>query len=116
MNSKKIRGLLSFIITMSLIIPVVTLAQWTLPTSLQAGGLSDASFYEIIKRLLNYLLGFIGVLAVVGFVVAGIMYITAAGDENRMENAKKMLTYSIIGLAVALLSLVILIAIDIIIA
>jgi len=70
-------------------------------------GLSTASVYEVIRTLLNWLLGIIGVLALVGFVISGIMYITAAGDEDRVDKAKAMLTYSIIGIVVALVGLII---------
>jgi hypothetical protein len=60
-------------------------------------------FTAIIRNLLTYLLVFIGIAAVIGFVVAGIMYITAAGDEDRVKSAKNMMLYSIIGIVVALI-------------
>jgi hypothetical protein len=40
-------------------------------------------------------------------VVGGLMYITAAGDEGRVETGKKIVTYAVIGIAVALSALVI---------
>lgn len=117
----KIKSIAYASIAAVLAFPALALAQFT-PQGVQDPGvvglntgLASNSFYGIIRNMLMYLLGIIGVLAVVGFVIAGIMYITAAGDEDRVENAKKMLTYSIIGLAVALLGLVILVAIDFII-
>ena len=84
-------------------------------TNMEGMNLSRLSLNNVISNILLYILGIIGVLAVVCLVIAGIMYITAAGDEDRVEKAKKMLTYAAIGLAVALLGLVIVIAVDTII-
>ena len=83
---------------------------------MRAMNLSNLEINNVLSNVLLYILGTIGVLSVVCIVIAGIMYITAAGDEDRVEKAKKMLTYSVIGLAVALLSLVILIAINFVIS
>ncbi len=44
-------------------------------------------------------------------VISGIIYITSGGDDGRVETAKKMLTYAIIGLVVALLGYVIVYAV-----
>jgi len=41
-----------------------------------------------------------GAVVVVGFVVAGILYLTSAGDTQKMTTAKTALKYAIIGLAV----------------
>lgn len=78
-------------------------------------GLSGRNLYEVTRSALFYLLGIIGVLGMVSLVVTGIMYITAAGDQDRVGLAKKMLTFSIIGIAVALLGLVIVQALNFVI-
>jgi len=65
------------------------------------------SLAKILTNVLNFLLGILGVLAVVMMVFAGIMYLTAAGDETRIETAKKMTKWSIMGVAVALSAIVI---------
>jgi len=72
-----------------------------------ADTLTNATFYSIVERVMNWLLGFIGVLGVVAFVIAGIMYLTAAGDEGQTEKAKSIMMYAIIGLVVALIGLVV---------
>lgn len=76
-------------------------------TSSAASSLSNKPLWNLIANLLNWLLGIIGALAVVVFVIAGILYITAAGNEEQVEKAKTTMTYAIIGLVVALLGLVI---------
>jgi len=47
-----------------------------------------------------------GVISVVGLVVAGIMYSTAAGDESKIVRAKNYIKFALVGLAVALLAFV----------
>ena len=108
----KIKSLIAAIAFSLLTFPALVLAQVNLPKNT---GLFDGPLYDVLNRLLNYLLGIVGILAVVGFVIAGIMYITAAGDEDRVDLAKKMLTYSIVGISIALLGLVIVVAINYII-
>jgi len=92
--------------------PALVSAQLVIPDPETAGGITGDDFYTILRRVLWYLLGIIAVLAIVGFVISGIMYITAAGDEDRVEKAKQMLTYSVIGLVVALLGLAIVTAVN----
>jgi hypothetical protein len=62
---------------------------------------------EIALRVLDFLLGIVGTLAIIMMVVGGIMYLLSAGDEDRMKTGKKMFLYSVIGIAIALASLVI---------
>lgn len=68
---------------------------------------SALTLSQISLNVLNFLLGIVGVLAIIMMVVGGIMYLTSAGDEDRIDNAKKIITYSILGVAISLASLVI---------
>lgn len=80
-----------------------------------AGGgtnLSNASITTIIKSLMNWLLMMVGIVGVIGFVISGIMYLTAAGDSGVIDRAKKAMTYSIIGVLVALIGLVVIGAVN----
>lgn len=75
-------------------------------------GLSDKSIQEILINLLTWALEVVGVLALLGFVISGVQYIIASGNENVMENAKRNMTYAIIGVIVVLASVVIIKAIE----
>lgn len=46
----------------------------------------------------------VGSLAVIMFIVAGILYLTSAGDSGRMTKAKTALTYAVVGLVIALMA------------
>ncbi|MFA6184215.1 MAG: hypothetical protein WC682_03900 [Parcubacteria group bacterium] len=61
----------------------------------------------IALNVLNFLLSVTGVIGIIMLVAAGIAYMTAAGNEGQIETAKKMTTWAIIGIAVALGALVI---------
>jgi hypothetical protein len=54
--------------------------------------------------LIGYVLGLIGSIALLFIVIAGMMYMTSAGNEERIASSKKMLTGAIIGVAIALLA------------
>jgi len=55
-----------------------------------------------VQNLMKWLLGLLGFIAIIGFAIAGILYLTAAGDEDRQKTAKRAMLYCIIGVIVAL--------------
>lgn len=67
---------------------------------------------EVLTRVLNWLLAVFGALAIISFIIAGILYLTAQGDPRTLERAKKALVWGIIGVAVGLAGLVIVRTID----
>lgn len=75
-------------------------------------GLPQGSITGIIANILLWILYIFGIIGVIGFVISGIMYLTAAGDEDRMQAAKRAMFYSILGAVVGLLGVVILQAVD----
>lgn len=66
-----------------------------------------SSLGTILQNVLSFLLSMVGILAIIMLVIGGLMYFAAAGDDRRVETAKKIVKFSIIGIAVALASLVI---------
>ncbi len=89
--------------------PTLASAKWNtagLKNSEQSG-LPKGGILEIAGRTMNWLLALVGFIGIIGFVIAGILYLTAAGDEDRIEQAKKAMMYSIIGVIVALIGFVI---------
>ncbi|HBI34145.1 MAG TPA: hypothetical protein DEA43_02970 [Candidatus Moranbacteria bacterium] len=65
-------------------------------------GLSSAPISTILSNLFLWLMGLFVTFAVVAFVVSGIQYLLAAGDEGMAETAKKNATNAIIGIIVGL--------------
>ena len=72
-----------------------------------AGVISDApTFEQIGMNILNFLLSVAGIIAIIALVLSGIMYFFSAGDERRMEVAKKSALYAILGIILIMGSMV----------
>jgi len=67
---------------------------------------------EVLTRGLQWLLGIFGLLAIISFIVAGVLYLTAQGDQNRLKQAKNAVVFGVIGIVVGLIGLVVLRTID----
>lgn len=70
----------------------------------------------VLTNVLKWLLAIVGTLAIIAFVVSGIQYLVSAGDEKSIETAKRNLTYSIVGVVVALSGLIILTTINMVLS
>jgi hypothetical protein len=65
-------------------------------------GLPQGSILGIASNLLFWLLAIFAIAGVVGFVISGIFYLVAAGDEGTAEKGKNGIKWSIIGIIVGL--------------
>ena len=59
---------------------------------------------ESITRLINYFLGILGLIAVAFLIYAGVLMVTAAGNDEKITKAKSIITYSVIGIIIIILS------------
>lgn len=109
-----VKHVVSFAVVMALVVaPSVALGQWdTGLSNAQTAGTPGGKIVDIIKTIMNYLLGILGFLGIIGFVISGIMYLVSAGDESGIERAKTAMVYSIVGVIVALIGFVIIRAVD----
>jgi len=74
----------------------------TMPTTLD-----DAlTLSEIVERTLSFLLSIFGILAIISFVTSSVVYFSSFGDSQKAQQAKTALVYSIVGIVVALGSLI----------
>ncbi|MFA5318522.1 MAG: pilin [Patescibacteria group bacterium] len=65
-------------------------------------GLGSSDPREIAARVINILLGFLGIIAVVLILVGGFMWMTAAGNDDKVATAKKVMVAGVIGLVIVL--------------
>ncbi|MEA3273222.1 MAG: hypothetical protein U9Q72_01350 [Patescibacteria group bacterium] len=63
--------------------------------------------FDVMTRVISLLLTSLGMLGIIGLVIGGIWYLNAGGNEDKAEIGKKTLTYSILGLVIAIGSLII---------
>lgn len=66
----------------------------------------------IVNNLANWLLVLFVSIGVIGFVISGIWYLVAAGNEDRMQKGKNGMIWSITGVIVGLLGYVVLQAVN----
>ena len=59
-----------------------------------------------ITNALNIAIGAAAVVCVAVLIGSGYMYITASGDEAKVEKATKSLTFAIVGLAICFISVI----------
>ena len=59
---------------------------------------------NILKNATNIVLFIAGALAVIMIIYGSIRFMTAHGDEKQVESARLIVTYSVIGLIIALLA------------
>jgi len=62
------------------------------------------SLRVLALRMVNYFLTFLGVIAVIMIIYGGITYVTAAGKDEAVGNAKKIIMYALVGIVIILLS------------
>jgi hypothetical protein len=69
-----------------------------------AFGESDdpATPQEIIVNIIIVILGFLGIIFVALMIFGGFKYMTAAGNESQVDEAKKLIVQAVIGLAIIL--------------
>lgn len=60
--------------------------------------------YAYLKKLLEWVFGIFLSVAVVFIIWAGYIYMTGAGDEEKIRNARKRIVWAIVAIAVALLA------------
>lgn len=78
-----------------------------IPTA-YAGAITDApKISAILANGLNFLLSIVIGVAIIAMVVAGLLYLTAHGSEERMKLAKRALVSGLTGGVIALGALVI---------
>lgn len=69
-------------------------------TSAGVGSAADASLPDVIGRIINVVLGFIGILLLGYILFAGFLWMTAGGDEGKVKTATAMIRNAIIGLLI----------------
>ena len=60
----------------------------------------------IVQTVLNFAIGFAVIVCVGILIFAGYSYMTANGDENKIQTATKSLTWAIIGLVVCFVAVI----------
>lgn len=71
-------------------------------TGISISGYGSNSPEQIIIALINWVLGILALIAVVLVLTGGFKWMTAAGNEEKIEGAKKLIIAAIIGMVIVL--------------
>lgn len=102
MSQKAIISILSLILLFS---PTTALAQdWEDGRCVYDGVATIRGIECLLERVFTYIVGFVAIAVLVMIVVGGYKLLTSGGDPKGVEGGKNVITYAIIGLVIALLS------------
>ena len=62
--------------------------------------LGNVNIFDIVANIRKTILGLVGVAALVMFIYGGILWMTSAGNSQRIEKGRETLTWAAIGLVV----------------
>ena len=66
--------------------------------------LKDLTFTGLINNIINFLFTIAVIVAPILLVIAGVIFMTAAGDPGKVKTARNMLLWTIVGFAIILIS------------
>lgn len=64
----------------------------------------ETNLRDYIVNIVNFVLGFLGLVAMVIVIYGGFLYVTAAGQEEQTTKGKKSIMYAVIGIVIILIS------------
>ncbi len=67
-------------------------------------GLGTADLKDTVINIINWVLGLLGIVAVIMVLYGGFQWLTAGGSEDKVASAKKILQSAVIGLIIILLA------------
>ncbi len=71
-------------------------------TQYAEGLVRETNLRDFVINVTNFILGFLGLIAILIIVYGGFLYLTAAGEQEKAEKGKKSVTYAIIGIVLIL--------------
>ena len=67
-------------------------------------GLGTADLKSTVINIIQWVLGLLGLIAVIMILYGGFMWMTAGGNEEKVASAKKVISAAVIGLIIILLA------------
>jgi cytochrome bd-type quinol oxidase subunit 1 len=92
------KKILAISVLISSLLPVALLAQTEVQT------LPTLPLIPTIDKVANLIFTILLALAVIFIIYAGVLFVTAAGSPEKVESARHILLYALIGIVIALLA------------
>lgn len=94
----------SFLTITAVALPIVVSAQVNVGQYGSTFGMGTADLESTIIKIVQWVLGFLGLIAVIMILIGGFYWMTAGGNEEKVASAKKIISAAVIGLIVVLLA------------
>ena len=98
---------IAIIAILTMVFALTAIPALALDTGLSYGtytGLGTRDLREGVMMIVQYLLGFLGIIAIIVILYGGFVWLTSAGSEEKVGQAKKIITAGIIGLIIIFIS------------
>lgn len=76
------------------------------------GSTEGLTFMSLVQNLLKWVLSMAASVALIMLIYGGVMYITSTGDQQKAEQGKKVVTWTVAGLIVILMSYSVILVLD----
>lgn len=89
--------------TLVMVFALTAMPVLALETGLNYGtytGLGTKDIREGVMSIVSLLLGFLGIIAIIIILYGGFVWLTSAGNEEKVGQAKKIITAGVIGLVI----------------
>ena len=107
MNKKLFKNALCFLMLLVLVAPIMVAAQDNFGEDLIDDinvGTTNSNLPGILINIINVVLGFLALIAVIIVLIGGFEWMTAGGSDDKVANAQKRLKYGLIGLVIIFLA------------
>lgn len=74
------------------------------PSAVSSATGGESSFRSIVLTIVNFVLSFLGIISVLFVIYGGFLYVTSAGNSEKVDQGKKIITYAVIGIIIILIS------------
>lgn len=64
----------------------------------------QGSIRALVLLIINFALGFLGLLAVIMIIFGGFLYVSSGGEQEKVDKAKKILLYAVVGIVIIIIS------------
>ncbi|GAB4158880.1 MAG: hypothetical protein Fur003_2670 [Candidatus Dojkabacteria bacterium] len=103
----KVKNLLKYASTQGLILVTSASSAMAQSQYLPQSLVQDGDLIQFVKRVLNLVITLAALVAAGYLIYSGVQYILAAGDEGKVEKATKGITYSVIGLVIGFIAVLV---------
>lgn len=87
-----------------LAVPTVAAAQVNIGSYGNTFGLGTSDLQATVIKIVQWVLGFLGLIAVIFILYGGFVWMTAGGNEDKVATAKKVISAAVVGLIIVLLA------------